>query len=194
MDDQPEQLKDNTFHWYAVCTRPRHEKKAATFLAERAFEYYLPLTKEVRQWSDRRKWVEAPLIRGYVFVHIYPYQCMDVLQVHGVSRFVCFNRSYAIVPDFQIEALRRIVNQRIPLNSIDYIKEGELVEVFRGPLKGVIGKVQSIRNTDRFIISLDAVKTAFSVEINQNYLRKLNYKKRSFFSVPLGVSDGDSFL
>ena len=52
----------STYHWYAVYTRPRSEKKALITLSEDGYEVYLPLKKTLRQWSDRKKWIEFPLI------------------------------------------------------------------------------------------------------------------------------------
>ena len=56
--------------WVAVYTRPRHEKTVKKEFQKKGFEVYLPMLKERRKWSDRKKWVEFPLFRSYVFVRI----------------------------------------------------------------------------------------------------------------------------
>jgi hypothetical protein len=44
--------------WYALYTKPRHEKKVYEQLLEKNIETFLPMVKTLRQWKDRRKWVE----------------------------------------------------------------------------------------------------------------------------------------
>jgi len=41
--------------WYALHTRPRHEKMVVERLAERGVQTYLPMFTEVHRWSDRKK-------------------------------------------------------------------------------------------------------------------------------------------
>ena len=57
-------------YWYAIYVRSRHEKKVHQLLLEIGIESSLPLIKTTRKWSDRKKKVEIPLFRGYVFVKI----------------------------------------------------------------------------------------------------------------------------
>ena len=63
MDSQQDNKK-----WIAVYTKPRHEKTVENELLKKGFEVYLPILKERRKWSDRKKWVEFPLFRSYIFV------------------------------------------------------------------------------------------------------------------------------
>ena len=48
------------------------------------FEAYLPLIK-AKKWSDRRKWVDLPLFRSYVFVNIEPANSIYVAKLTGVT-------------------------------------------------------------------------------------------------------------
>ncbi|MCZ6550598.1 MAG: hypothetical protein O6926_04265, partial [candidate division NC10 bacterium] len=54
--------------WYALYTRPRHEKAVAEHLARRQLEAFLPLREVLSRWKDRRKLVQLPLFPGYIFV------------------------------------------------------------------------------------------------------------------------------
>ena len=94
--------------WYAIYTRPRHEKKVNDQLLEKQFEVYLPLITRTRQWKDRKKKVDMPLFSSYVFVNFeYKYR-FDVLQTDGVVKIVNFNGTPAVIPDWQIESLRKM--------------------------------------------------------------------------------------
>src|SRR3954453_16812059 len=54
--------------WYAVQTRPRHEHAVASQLDREGVEVLLPMTAQLRRWSDRQKLVQLPLFPNYVFV------------------------------------------------------------------------------------------------------------------------------
>ena len=57
-------------NWIVVRSKPRAEKIAHAQLLEKGIEAYLPLLKERRKWSDRKKWVEFPLFSSYLFARI----------------------------------------------------------------------------------------------------------------------------
>ena len=57
-------------NWIVVRSKPRSEKIAYAQLAEKGIEAYLPLLKERRKWSDRKKWVNFPLFSSYLFARI----------------------------------------------------------------------------------------------------------------------------
>jgi len=176
----------NGVHWYAVYTRPRHEKKVNGLLQEQQIECYLPLVSSKHQWGQRWAQVDEPLIHGYVFVHIHPNQTLYVLETYGVVRFVMFARELAIVPDFQIEALKKSLESGFTLSPINYMQVGQLVEVTEGPLKGVIGKIQQIGKNERFVLTLDAVQAAYTIQIDPQWLRPVSPEKKKIFTLPLG--------
>jgi transcription antitermination factor NusG len=174
--------------WFAVYTKPRHEKKIREYLLEKDIESYVPLVKKIRQWSDRKKWVDEPLIRGYVFVRISLKQQLYVLETHGVVRFVTFQKELAMIPDFQIEALKRTVDEGFMLKPENYMRTGQLVEVCDGPLKGIKGRIQRIENENRFIISLDVIQASYQVRIDPAILKPVLEDKRTrHISLPLGM-------
>ena len=77
-------------NWYGLQTRPRHEKIVAHRLEERGVKTFLPLVTEVHRWSDRKKSVEVPLFRCYVFAKFVPNRAerLRVLPVDGVFGLV----------------------------------------------------------------------------------------------------------
>ncbi|MBO8131124.1 MAG: UpxY family transcription antiterminator [Candidatus Marinimicrobia bacterium] len=181
--------------WYAVYTKSRHEKKVYEMLVKKNIEAFLPLKREYHQWSDRKKMVEEPLIRSYVFVHIPLQRSLDVLETQGAVKFVMFKGNYAPIPDFQIEALKRTLQNGVVLEPVCYLKIGQLVEVIDGPLKGIIGRIQRIKSQDRFVISLDAIQYSFLVDINPILLKPISEeRKEKIFTLPLGIGDADNIL
>ena len=56
--------------WFAVTTRSRHEKAAATTCHGQGITCFLPMIEEERRWSDRKKRIATPVFPGYLFVCI----------------------------------------------------------------------------------------------------------------------------
>ena len=72
-------------------------------LKNKGFETYLPILRERRKWSDRKKWVEFPMFRSYVFTRISFNQVLPVLETIGVVKIIKFGNQPAIVQDMQAE-------------------------------------------------------------------------------------------
>jgi len=68
--------------WYALYTKPKNEKKVTEQLQKSGIEVYCPMVTQIKQWSDRKKKTETPLIPSYVFVNIEEKNRNDVFEVH----------------------------------------------------------------------------------------------------------------
>lgn len=153
--------------WFAVYTRSRHEKIAEKELKKKGFETFLPLRKVVRQWSDRKKTIEEPLFKGYLFVRTALTERFGVLNSVGVVRFVSQGSEPAEIPEKELAAIRLFVEQDIQVDPFPYLKEGERVYVRSGPFKGAEGFVVRKDKHCRLVISLDMLMQSVSVLIDQ---------------------------
>lgn len=153
-------------HWYALYTRSRYEKKVDILLKQKGIEAYLPLRKVLRQWSDRKKWIEEPLFRCYVFVHVNEKERICALETPGVVRMVSFQGKPAIVRDEEIEDIRRILKEIPDVESCSPLTVGQWVKVIRGPLSGLVGRLEEFRGGQRLVIGIDSIGQAlrFNVE------------------------------
>jgi transcription antitermination factor NusG len=153
--------------WYAVYTRSRAEKKVAAELAENSIEVYLPLYRTIRQWSDRKKKVDFPLIRGYLFVHIKGREYFEVLKIEGVVSFVKFLGKPTSIPAWQIQNLRILLGSGEQFElAVAGFNKGDFVEITAGVLKGLKGKIVNLRRKKKLLISLDALDYCFTVDIH----------------------------
>lgn len=152
--------------WYAVRTRPRHEKKVASELQEKGIAIYLPLLTQVRRWSDRRKVIQVPLFSCYAFVH----SVLDLrlrLALYGISGalgFVGPNNQGVPIPDAQIETIRTLMASNVPLTPYPLLKVGDRVRVRGGALDGVEG-ILATKGDRRLVISVDSVHASFSINL-----------------------------
>ena len=138
--------------WIVVRSKPRSEKVAHNELVKKNIESYLPLLKERRKWSDRKKWVEFPLFSSYLFAKIDIKDSIFVLQTQGVNTIVKFGKQIAIVQNSVIEAIRLAMEGGYQLEPVEYFVEGNQVEVIAGPMKGVKGIVAKLKGQNRLII------------------------------------------
>lgn len=156
---------DQNYRWYPVYTRSRAEKKAQVELNRKGIQTYLPLKKVVKQWSDRKKIVEEPLINSYLFAYISAREYAEVLMTNGVARFIYFSSQIASIPDQQIHDLKLLLATEADLELIAYdIKPGERVLIKAGPFKGIIAELVSVNNKQRIILRLQHM--GYSVNIN----------------------------
>jgi len=155
-------------HWYALYVRSRSEKKVLMQLDDLGVEAFLPLITRIKQWSDRKKKVEEPLFKSYIFVHSTPKDHYPILNVYGVVKFVTFEHKAVVVPDNQIIAIKRYIDDfeegENNLND-DELKEGQMVRIIAGPMMGLIGKLHSVKDKKRLIVYIEAVGQYISVSI-----------------------------
>ncbi len=163
-------MSDKT--WYAIYVKSRAEKSVAKELMHIGVDHYLPLIKRLKQWSDRRKWVEEPLFRSYLFVHIPPSQYYEVLQASGVVMYISFESKAVPIPPQQIEAIRYYLNEKDPekISEEDW-KEGRLVEVISGGMTGLYGQLVESKGKHRVKVEIEVVGQTLLVQVPKNKLR-----------------------
>lgn len=130
--------------WYALYTEPRHEKKVAARLQQLRIEMYCPLIIQVRQWSDRKKKVEVPLLPSYVFVKLEANQREQVFQVSGVVRYLYWLGEPAIIRDEEILLMQKWLQGAVTSFEVKGIAKGDPYEISSGPFtgqKGIVDKV-----------------------------------------------------
>jgi transcriptional antiterminator RfaH len=162
-------------NWYAAYTHSRAEKKVARELAKQGIDHYLPLIKTLKQWSDRKKKVEEPLIRSYIFVHITEKEYRDVLHTAGVMNIVRFSGKPVPIPDWQIENLKILMGTSLPITveNRDFAP-GEEVRITRGTLEGLRGIIQQIKGEHKLVISIHALHYHMTVNIDPAFVEPVN--------------------
>ncbi len=163
-------------NWFAVYTNPRAEKKVHAELIREGIEVYLPLQRTLKLWSDRKKWVEEPLFRSYIFVHISESEYYAVLNTPGVVRFITFEGKAVPVPEQQIEAIRYYLSSDEKPVAVDPgLVPGQVVEVMKGPLRGLRGELVEISGRRKVKVEIEAIGQSIMVTIPLSQLRILQY-------------------
>ncbi len=168
--------EENAPQWYVLRTMPQHEKKLATFFEKQGLAYYLPVVPRKRQWSDRVKIVEFPLFPGYIFVR-FPWFAMykTILGHNGSVDFVRSEGVPSVMRAEEIDNLNRLVGGALELeaNPDENFPPGQNVEVRSGPLKGVRGVVQRVKNRNRLFVHLPLLNQMVVAEVDVLDVEKL---------------------
>jgi transcriptional antiterminator RfaH len=128
--------------WYVVSTKPRREDFAATQIAQRGIDVFLPRLVLVRRGGER---VVRPLFPGYLFARlVLAAEGARVTWAPGVRRLVSFEGDPPPVPEAAIDFLR---SQATPEGVIVArprpLPVGRRVRVTTGPLAGLVGIIEN---------------------------------------------------
>lgn len=171
------QLTDSplTYHWYAVYTQSRNEKAVYSDLLEDGYEAYLPMRKVRRQWSDRVKFIDEPLFRSYVFVRVSQKEYYQVLQHRAILRYVSFGGRPSIIPDRQIEAVKRLMEEGLDFEiTNEHFRPGQVVEITAGPMTGCQGEVIRHAGKNGLLLRIGNIGYSLIIQIPATYLQNLS--------------------
>lgn len=162
--------------WHAYYTRSRAEKAVNEKLRQQAIEVFLPLYTVVRKWSDRKKEVEEPLIRGYIFARpIDTKQHYSILNTFGIVRCLWYDGKPALIPDVQIEVLRNVMKERMEVEPAPAVLiPGQKVVILEGSLAGREGELVQIAGRHRVVLRIDHIDQALLVTIHPKMVRPVN--------------------
>jgi transcription antitermination factor NusG len=164
----PQAASATTGEWFALLTKPRHEKRVASELEEKEVDVFLPLYSAIHQWSDRRQEVQLPLFPNYVFVRLDGNRTgrVTVLRTNGVRSFVGMRGAGVQVPHEEIEAVRRILAERIQFTNYPFLTVGQKVRVRGGSLDGVCGVLTAVNNDRSLVVSVDCIQRSLAIRID----------------------------
>lgn len=158
--------------WYALYTKPRWEKKIDTALVRKGIESWCPLQKVERQWSDRKKVIEDPLFKSYVFVHIDVTERSKVLMTDGVLNFVYYLGKPAVIKHEEVDLIKKYLAEKdagISILSLEGYKEEMRIKVNHGVFMGNEGTV--IRGGRKKVyVKLESLGQVMVVEFPAEFL------------------------
>jgi transcription antitermination factor NusG len=152
--------------WFALWTRSRHEQVVREQLQQKQFDVFLPTVTKWSRWKDRKKKIDWPLFPGYCFVRFDPRERLAILKCTGVVSIISFQGEPAPIPEHEIHGIRRLVESDLAYDPCPLIKEGMMVEVVHGPLKGVIGRLMRKNDKARLVLSVNLIGQGVSVEVD----------------------------
>lgn len=160
-------------NWYVIYSKPRCEKKIDDALIRKGITSYCPIRKVEKQWSDRRKIVEEPIFRSYVFVHVDEFEKLEVLHTPHVLNFVYYLGIPAVIRDEEIEIIKRFLMDSevssVDLISFEGFKQDTKVRVSHGIFQDKEGVV--LRDGKKKVyVQIKSLEQIMVVEFKSDHL------------------------
>jgi transcription antitermination factor NusG len=159
--------------WYVLYTFPHHEAKVREELEHRDIATFLPMRKEIRFWSDRKRNIMVPLFSNYLFVNIGRKHRAQALKPAGVIRFLDSNANPSVVPDKDIDIIKKILNGNVDTVIDDDIMPGDDVVITSGPLSGLRGPLVTRKGGDRMLVKVGSIKKEVLVDISGHCVERV---------------------
>lgn len=163
-------------NWYAVYTKSHYEQKVYQALTDKSISAFLPRIETMSRRLDRKKKIWLPLFPGYVFFCI-PWDLKlywEVLKTSGVVKALTVEGKPIPVPEEEIRSIQIAVDSLLPLFPHPFVREGDRVVIEGGPLQGAQGIFVSRQGKmGKFVVGVELLNRAVSVEIEPEFIRKL---------------------
>jgi transcription antitermination factor NusG len=159
--------------WYAVYVRSRHEKKVHIQLLQKEVKSFLPLVETVRTWSDRKKRVSEPLLKGYVFVRIdHRKEHVTVLETDGAVKFISIGRAPSVISERDIDWLKRLAREPDAVHcTVESLPPGKKVRVLAGPFRDFEGVVVKDGRNERLVVFFESIMKGVEITIPTELLK-----------------------
>jgi len=169
------QLDTEVSKWFAVYTHYKREKLVEKRLDQKGIECYLPIRKEVRQWSKKRRTMELPLISCYVFVKITKAEYVPVLETEYVLNFVKFAKDLIAIPEKEIQFLKKLLQDEVSFDIVpsDKFQKGDSIIIAGGSLAGTKGRLVDFEGKKRVLVTLDYIQNTFILSVDKHLIQKV---------------------
>ena len=138
--------------WVAALVQMNCEKKVASKLDKLGITNYVPIQKEVHQWSDRKKIIDRIVIPMVVFVRLAKNEEDEFRRLPFIMKFITYPGAEELatpIPDEQIEQIQFLLkHSESPVTFSAHIEIGDAVRIVKGPLKGFIGHCCGMSNSE----------------------------------------------
>jgi transcriptional antiterminator RfaH len=160
-------------NWFVIYTSSNGEKKVEERIQNStSFEVFFPYIKTVRQWSDRKKKIDVPLISRTLFVKCFEKDLLLLYSIQGIVRVLKWMGKPAIVKDAEILCMKSHVQGYCESWRIENFVNGEEVEITYPGFTGMKGVVAEMNGKQRVKVFLDGMKINCIIEIPSFGLKK----------------------
>jgi transcription antitermination factor NusG len=161
--------------WFVVKTNSRAEKKVYDRILGMGIKAYLPLVNTIRQWSDRKKKIEVPLISSTLFVFCSVNELAKLYSIQGFHSVLYYLNKPAVVRHYEINNLKLLLQENLDVEiaNFEQLVEGDKVEVINGPFQGLIATSMLIERKHKLIIEIEGIEQKYMLHIPRSFVKKL---------------------
>jgi transcriptional antiterminator NusG len=164
-DERAAQAINRMESWFALVTRPRHEKVVTEVLNGKGLETFLPLIQRCHQYGRRSRKFDVPLFPGYLFCRFNVLHRLPVITTPGIVRIVGAGASPIPVSEVELASLQIAMRERIPVHPHSFLRGGARVAITEGPLAGLEGIVVREKDPLRIVVSIGLLQRSVLLEI-----------------------------
>lgn len=159
-------------NWYVLYTKSRSEKKVNQRLINIGIETYLPLKKSVRQWSDRKKIVDMPLINSYIFIKTRRDNLFELIKIEGITRYISFSGRPVVVRQKEIDILKKFLEEGTDIEVLDGVpKVGKDIKFTSGIFKDYKGKILKVNRKNQLQIEIESINKTLVVTVDLDVIK-----------------------
>ena len=130
--------------WFVLYTKPNFEIKVAEGINSLGINAYCPVYTKIKQYSDRKKRIQKPLLPSYVLVKLLDEDRPKVFDIRGAVRYLFWLGKPAEVREEEIEMLKSNLKGSYDDVLISKLAKGKEYTIPSGPLKGQKGRVLDV--------------------------------------------------
>lgn len=168
---QPEfDVREPCARWHVLWTKSNCEQLVCDQLIAKGFDTFLPMVDKWSRSRRSRSLYRAPLFPGYLFVRhaVDKLSYLEMAKARGMVR-VLGERwdKLAVIPDAEIEAVRRVHESDVPRMPHPYLRIGQTVRIISGPLTNVEGIfLRSEPRKGLLILSVELLRRSLAVPVD----------------------------
>lgn len=153
-------------NWFVLYTKPNREKKVLSQLEKLGITAYCPMTTVVRQWSDRKKKLEVPLIPRIIFIQCAEADRDRVFIVPGTQHYLFWLGKPAIVKNDEILNMQGWLKNDISEAKVNELKAGDKYVLQNSGFEGQEGIVHEVsKNRIQIVLKEIGIKITITKEI-----------------------------
>ncbi|PWQ98707.1 transcription/translation regulatory transformer protein RfaH [Leucothrix arctica] len=167
----------NRREWYLLNCKPKQDERAEENLNNQGYITFRPTLTLKKKRRNKEVLVQESLFPRYLFIYLDKENdnWAPISSTLGVSSIVRFGQEPAKATDELVAQLKqRMLLQESMSSSTPRpdFKEGEVVAIDEGPLKGLNGVFSGYASDERVIVLLNLLSQQSKVTLRSEYVKK----------------------
>ena len=158
--------------WYVIYTKPRHEKKLHTRLAQMNINSFLPLRKKLHSGHQLKRYVDEPLFPSYIFIYLNDMQSYyHGIDTEGALYYIRNGKEIARVGEAVINNIKLAVNHAEDFEvSEKRFMPGSRLVISKGALTGLACEVVQSDSRKKLLVRVDLLQRNILLSLPEEYL------------------------
>lgn len=142
-----------------------------TRLAEKNITSFLPTRKVLRNWHDRKKFIDEPLFPSYIFIYLDNMQNYYYgMDAEGALYYVRTGKEIALVNEKVVNNIKLATSQAKDIEVSDtFIQPGRQLVISKGILTGLTCEVVRVNSKKKLLVRVDLLKRNILLSLSEEH-------------------------